>query len=199
MESKFANKHGSMRPGLSLPELLIAITLLAAVSTLLSAIIFAIFRLFTNQTTSIDIASQNKIALSEITSGIRLSQAIVTTCPGSRCPQDTTGPSVIVLQLWSLDSSGEPISTAYDYMTYRQDPSDNTKLIRKTYPDATSSRITQTNVIAVKLAQTGLQFTYDNADVTQAQEVTITLTSSSKFGPKTSTITQSASAILRNK
>ena len=187
------------RAGLTLPEVLIGLGLVGIVAVLVASVMFAHFRLFTNQSTTIDISSQNKIALAEIANQIRQSQAIATTCANNRCPQDTTGSSVVVLQLWALDAESEPQASAYDYIVLRQDPQDNTKLIRKIYPDTTSLRQTGTQVIAIQLSPTGLQFAYDNADVTQASEVTATVTTTAYSGTKTHTITQSSTVILRNK
>ena len=184
--------------GLSLIELIIAFSVVGLVSLLVASVYFAHFRLFNNQNTSIEVSSQNRLALDEITNQIRQSESIVNTCTG--CSGDTTSPTVLILRLWPQDSSGEPIdpgSSAYDFIIYKRDPTDNTKFTRKIIADAVSSRTSDNKIIATNTSD--LQFSYDNADPTLASQVTITIATTANSGGKTITKTQSASAVLRNK
>ena len=182
--------------GFTLLEILIGFAIFGLISLLVAAIYLAQFRLFSNQNTLVDVASQNKLALDEVTNQIRESQTVVASC----CGAETTSQSVLVLRLWPQDAGGEPQDpngVAYDYIIYRQDSPDNTKLIKKIAADPSSSRNSGTNIIANSVSN--LQFTYDNADPTLASQVTISLTNSQVSGAKTHTITQEASAVLRNK
>lgn len=189
------------RPGFTIVELVTGIAIIGLVSFLVAAVYFAHFKLFSNQNTAIDIASENRLAVDEITNQIRESETIVNTC--SACGGDTTGSTILVLRLWPLNASGEPTdpgsTNAYDYIIYKLDPTDNTKLLKKTFADATipSSRSSGSKIIAAKLSN--LQFTYDNVDPTLAAEVTITITNTAKSSSKTHTYTQSVKAVLRNK
>src|SRR3989344_2670901 len=120
----------NLKGGLSLIELLIAFSIIGLVSILVASIYFAHSRLFSTQNTSIDVSSQNRLALDEMTNQIRESQAVVSTCAG--CLGDTTSPTVLVLQIWPIDVNGEPfqpMAGAYDFIVYKRDPSDNTKFI----------------------------------------------------------------------
>lgn len=184
--------------GFTLVELLVGFGLVGLVSFLVAGVYFAQFRLFSNQNTSIDVASQNKIALDDMTSQIREAAAIAASC----CSTETTSSTSLILRLWPLNASPEPYQptpTSYDYIIYKQNPSDNTRLIKKTVPDPQSTRTSQTQVIAASLSPTGLTFSYDNADPTLAQEVTITITTTATSGSKTHTTTQTGKAVLRNK
>ncbi|KKT45960.1 MAG: hypothetical protein UW37_C0036G0005 [Candidatus Gottesmanbacteria bacterium GW2011_GWA2_44_17] len=94
------------RPGLTLIELLIAFSIIGLVSILVAAVYFAHSRLFSTQNTSIDVASQNRLALDEMVNQIREGQAVVATC--ALCPPDSTSDNtVVILQIWPIDSSGE--------------------------------------------------------------------------------------------
>lgn len=183
--------------GLSLVEFLVASAVLGLMATLVASIYLAHFRLFSNQSTQIDVTSQNKIALDEMTNQIRESESVVTTC--ANCGGDTTGANVIVLRLWPLDANGEPIdpNSGYDYIVYRQDATDNTKLVKKIIPDDQSSRAASEKVVSTSISS--LTFTYNDADVTLASEVTISLTTSAKSINKTQTATETSKAQLRNK
>ncbi len=184
--------------GFTLVELITGLAIGGFVLALVASIYLAHFRPFPNQNTAIDAATQNKLALDEIPNQIRQSQAIVSTC--ASCGGDTTGANILVLQIWPLDAGGDPIDPQganYDYIEYRRDPATPTKLIRKTYPYATSSRKSGTRIVATGVSV--LTFAYDNADPTLALEVTTGVTTAAIANGKTQTTVQSAKAILRNK
>ena len=184
--------------GFALIEFLIVIAIIGSISTLIASIYYAHLRLFGNQNALIDIANQNKVILDEVVGQIRQSQSIVTTC--TPCNGDTTSQTTIVLRLWPQDTNGDPFDpqgTNYDYIVYKRDPTDNTKLIKNTYPAATSSRTSGSRLVATKISS--LQFSYDNSDPTQAQQVTITATTSTVSFNKNLDIERSAKAVLRNK
>lgn len=186
------------KPGISFAEYMVAFAILGIISLTAVGIYVAHFRLFTNQNTAIDVNTQGKMALGDITNQLRQSESIVSTCPS--CDSDTTGATSLILRLWPIDASLEPIDPAgsnYDYILYKRNPGDTTKLVRITYPYATSSRKSGTHVIAVNIDD--LQFTYDNATPALAAQVTVTVTTTATAGSKTQTYTDSAKANLRNK
>ena len=59
-----------------MPEILIGIGLIGIIALFVASVYFAHFRLFSNQVTIIDVATQNKIALDEMTNEIRESQQV---------------------------------------------------------------------------------------------------------------------------
>jgi len=188
----------SYQSGFTLIELLIGFAIIGLLAVLVAAAYFAHFKIFSNQSTSIEVASQNKIALDEITNQIRESQAVVNTC--ADCSGDTTSSTVLVLQIWPINASSEPFepqASAYDFMVYKRDPTDNTKFIKKIIADAASSRQSSQKIIATNISD--LQFTYDNPNPTLASEITINLTTTGISGGKTLTSAQSTKAVLRNK
>ncbi|MBI2327969.1 hypothetical protein HYU92_06655 [Candidatus Curtissbacteria bacterium] len=189
----------SPKPGVTIIEIIIGLLLIGLVAVLISIVFSANLRLFLTQITGIGIAEQNKIVINDFTNQTRQAESIVSTCPGGACPDDTTGDSVIVYRIWSLDASGNPTSSTYDYVVLRQDPLNTTNFIRKIYPDPASSRTGGTHIIATNLAANGLDFDYNDPDPTQASYVTITVTTTSTQSGKTQTITNSAKAKLRNK
>ncbi|MBI2012615.1 prepilin-type N-terminal cleavage/methylation domain-containing protein [Candidatus Curtissbacteria bacterium] len=205
-QSEGRGSHGSVyspftihkKQGFTLIELLAGLAVGGFVIVIIASIYMAHFRLFSDQNTAIDTATQNKLALDEITNQIRQAQAVVSTC--ASCNPDTTGVNILILQIWPLDESGDPKdpgASNYDYIEYRKDPADPAKLIRKTFPHPSSSRQSGTRVVATAIES--LSFTYDNADPAQALEVTTAVTTTGTAGGKTQITSQSAKAILRNK
>lgn len=185
------------RGGVSSVELAIVIGLIGLVSVLLAPVYLTHFRLFSNQNASIEVANQNRLALEDMVNQIREAQTIVSTC--SNCSGDTTSANILVLQVWPVNAGGEPFEptgSGYDYIIYKL-YSDKNQLIKKTVADSASFRPASTKIIASNVIS--LQFSYNNADPTQASQVTINLTNQLKALNKTQTIAQEAKAVLRNK
>lgn len=183
------------RPGLTLVELITGLGIIGFLILIIAAVYVAHAKLFSNQNTSIEVATQNKLGLDEITNQIREGQQIAATC----CSGETTSATKLVLQLWPLDASGEPFEpagSAYDYIVYKRDATDNTKLIKRIVPDVASHRSASQKTIATDISD--LQLTY-YPDQATATEVTISLTTTATSGSKTFTNTQTSKAVLRNK
>ncbi len=183
--------------GLTLVELAVMVGLLGLVAVLTAPIYMTHFRLFSQQNAAIEVANQNRLALDDMVNQIREAQTIVSTC--SNCSGDTTGASTLVLEVWPTNANGEPFQpsdSGYDYIVYKVDSAKN-QLVKRTLPDSASFRPASTKTIAQDVVS--LQFAYNNVDITQASQVTITVTNKAKALNKTQTIQQEAKAILRNK
>src|SRR3990172_639071 len=107
------------RNGVSLVELLIAMSIVGFLGVLIAALYFSHFKLFSSQNTRIEVASENKIALEEMTNQIRESQGVAASCCS---PTETTSADVLVLQIWPLNASGDPTepTSGYDYIVYKK-------------------------------------------------------------------------------
>ena len=184
-------------PGVSLVELLIGMSIVGFMGVLIAALYFSHFKLFSSQNTRIEVASENKIALEEMTNQVRESQGVAATCCS---PTETTGADVLVLQIWPLNASGDPTepnpdpTPQYDYIVYKK-VADTLK--KKIVPAAGSTRQASDKIIASKINV--LTFTYDNADVSQAAQVTINLTTQNTVNNVTQTDSKTSTAVIRNK
>jgi len=185
--------------GVSMLELLIALGIIAAVSVVLGSVYFVHAKLFNRQVSLTNVATQNKLALDEMRTTIRESKSLVASC----CtPTETASSQVLVLQIWPLNSSGEPTDTisGYDYIIYKRDPNNNTKLLKKVVPATGSFRPALSKILAnnIGLGVDDVKFEYVGS-VEDATEVNITLTTSQVVLKQTQTNTQSIKAGLRNK
>lgn len=184
--------------GFSLVEIIIGISIFSLITVLVIGIYISHFKIYSNQNSQIDVASQSKIGIDEIVNQIRQSQSIAGSC--SACGADTSSSSILILQLWPLDANGDPkdpTSGNYDFIVYKKNPADTKQMIRKILPDASSSRKASTAIIANNIST--LNFTYNNGTPSTASQVTITLTTSQSSIGKTQTSTQTKIADLRNK
>ena len=185
-----------LKKGLSIVELIAALGILGFMAILVATVFLTHYKIFSNQNSSIDAATQNKIALEEIVNEIRESQGVAVTCCS---PTETTTATVLVLQLWPLNSSAEPFDNGanYDYIIYKRDTTDNTKFIKKIVPTAGSTRQALTKTIATNI--NALDFTYDAAaPATTVVTISIDTQARSMFG-KTFTVSNNEKALLRNK
>ncbi len=188
----------------SLVELVTSMAIFGLIALMVGSIYLAHFRLFSNQNKIIDVSNENKIALDEITNQIRESKAVVATCPNC-APDDTTDllnqpSSKIVLELWPLNQNGEPFEpagSAFDYVVYKRDAVDNTKLVKKVIPDAASTRRQDEDVLIKEVDL--LSFTFNSTIASQVSQVETTITTKGSTTNKTHTVTESTKTILRNK
>lgn len=189
-------KYWRLRRGISLAEYLVAFSIISIISVMVAAVYFAHFRLFSNQNTAIDVSTQARIGVDEITNQLRQAEAIISTC--ASCGGDTTGQNILIMQLWPIDASGEPIDpqgTNYDYIEFKKD--EDGKLLKITYPNASSTRPSGTHTVANFV--TTVEFTYDDPTPANSSVVTAVLTTSAVAGNKTHTATETGKATLRNK
>lgn len=199
----------AFKKGFTLVEVIVGTALLGLVSVLIASIYFTNFKLFSHQSTSIDINSQNKLAIDEISNQIRQSQSVAASCPNPPCnPTETSSSTVLALQLWPLDANGDPKDplggTDYDYIVYKIDPANSSRIQKKIAPDASSTRPASAKVLATSLSANGLSFTYKDGSgstvsPSAATEVTISISTTGTSVGKTQTVTQTNNATLRNK
>ncbi len=193
-----AYKKFAAKSGFSLAEILIAISISSIIMLILGYVFVSYFKLFNNVKSLVEVSSSNKLILDELISQIREGESIVSSCPG--CGSYVTGPGTLILQLWPLDTNNvpfEPTSTNYDYVIYSLDPAQNTNLVKIIVPDATSTRSASTKIMASDILN--LAFAYNNADPTQANEITVNVQNSLKITGRTQTTSQQIKAVLRNR
>ena len=194
------------RKGVSLVELLIGVGVLGSISVLFAVIIVTTSRIFSDQKTNVYLASQNRLALNEISNQVREAAGIAINC--TVCEANNTSNSMIlILQLWPINANGDPFDpgiSGYDYIVYRLHPN-NKNLLKKVYPtDGNgSTRTVKVDILASDVIN--MTFCYDGICAPDPQnpgiasEVTINLTNEASSIHKTHSFTQSSKAVLRNK
>jgi len=182
--------------GLTTVELIVAATIMAVVLIVAAEVLISNIKLFNRGSSFIELTSTNKIALDEIVNQIRQSQSVVNSC--TQCGTDTTGTNTLILRLWPTGSGADPLGNGnYDYIVYKIDPNDNTKIRKLIYPDASSQRNSSDKIIGTNTSN--LEFTYANADPALSSSVKVKIKNTTIVNGASQEIEREAKAVLRNK
>ena len=205
-------------PGLTLVELLIGMTILAFVSLMVGSVYLAHFRLFSNQSTNIEVSNKSRIALDEMVNQIKEGSAVSTSSIAGCTAQKTTATDSIVVKLWPLDPTnsepydpGDNPDSYFDLVLYCQDS--NNYLHKVTVPTNQglgSKRTSLDKILSTNVSQITLTYCCDGSggtiampggDTAQISQVQIRLVVSSANFDKRQTYStdQTATAVLRNK
>lgn len=163
--------------GLSLVEVLIAITMAAVAGALLLNILVSSNRIFFNE--SVQVAqglSLNQAAL-EITNLIKSSSGISNQYPPTGASQFTTDANTLVLKIPALNQDESVKDLVFDYAVISKDQS-NPKILRKMiFVDNTSFRKSENKVLSTSLKQ--IKFLYldvGNSQIAPLEAVRINFT-----------------------
>ncbi len=186
--------------GFTLVELLIAVSIISVAGILLAQLVIQNNGLVFQQTAKVSHGvglNNTKVSLSN---DLKPATAIVSGYPLSS-PTYTSSSTSIVIQVPSIDSSGNVIANTYDYIAYYKDPS-NSKILRKNYfPDPASSKKSKDQVLLTETSL--LQFIYlDSGGMvvspSSAARVVFTIKTSTQIGFNKQEASASGEVELRN-
>ena len=162
-------------------------------------LIFALFNLYlvygslySFQDTQLTATMDGRVAMSEITFLTVQAYRVV----GNITIATTTyysGTTTLVLQIPSMAAGDGTISNTWDYAVFYIN---GTNLYRTIQANAASSRISGTRLLTGNLQN--LVFSYDNADLTQAQKVSIDINIQTQTAKYTATNHSTEQVTLRN-
>jgi hypothetical protein len=151
--------------GISLPEILIGVSIAAVAGALIVNLLVSSNVIFFNQGAKIRQGLSLNDAAREITTSIKSSSGVVGQYPPSGTPQFSSGPAALVLKLPSINQSGNVIDQVFDYVVITKDAS-SPKILRKyIFVDNLSSRNAENKVLATALKES--KFEYFNASFTE--------------------------------
>ena len=134
------NKRGR---GFTLIDLMFAVVIGGI--TLLASVSLYIFywRTFVIGNTVMDVYSNSRVALELISRDVRWSTQVATSYTSGATY--TTGDSVLVLMVPSIDASDNCIASTYDYIVYKLQ---NNDLYRIVFKDPSSARLNENRIVA---------------------------------------------------
>lgn len=152
--------------GFSLLEILIVLGIFAIMLASLVPTYLRYGASFTRQSTMVDVSNSAATILDTFDSFTRQASAVRSTATVFGTLY-TSGSTTLILQIPSITVSGDTIASTYDYAVIYATSSTCYFLLS---PDASSARTGVTKKLSSVLGN--LTFTYDNADVSQANTIT---------------------------
>lgn len=150
--------------GFGLLEVLVAITISAAAGVLLIKAFVENQGLYFDQSSKITQGFSINSAYTEISESIKKSSAVApANLIGS--PQFTTDSDTLVLELPSIDGSGNVISQTFDYIVITREGQNLSFLKKKLFPNPLSQRNSEDKLLAMNVAS----FTLDYKDQSGSQ------------------------------
>lgn len=184
------------KKGITLVELLLVIALVGPLIYVVANSYITVVKVFFNQNARIDLESELRIAIDDMSNTTRSSSSIIANC--SPCGGTSSDDTNLVLELWPIDENGDlidPQGINYDYVHIR---TVTDQIIKTTYPSGVSSR-TGGNDILVSSGAQPISITYDNVTPTNAGKVIINISAQKTIFGKTIASTQSKEVKLRNR
>lgn len=178
--------------GFTLLEALVAMALFLVIIVALSNVILSFYTLFSTEQATVDVSYSAHAVMRAVTDAAAQADRIVSSHAFFGTTY-TTGPSVVVFELPSVDSSGNTLGS-YDYVAVVASSTDAYE-----YTDAASGSARASRTRHLSDVLSSLVFTYGAADPTQASEVSAIVQTAMSVHQKTISETVSQAAYLRNK
>ncbi len=156
-----------MKKGLTLIEAIVTIAIFIVISAALWSFYVNYYQVFHTQQGLVSVAGSASAAANELQNAIWQADQILVSHTFSGTVYNT-GQNTLVLELPSIDSSGNIVSAKYDYMVFY---ATSTHLYKLVQADGQSSRPSGFRQLSDTVST--FTFTYNNADLTQANKIDV--------------------------
>lgn len=194
------------KSGLTIIELLVAISISVIVAGVISAVFINAWRAHISQEDYTELQQKSRLSIDEITNTIKVSSGVLVSHTNGGNTY-TTSASTIVLKTPAINASNQ-VLTGTDYIIFRINPADNTKLERVVIADPASTRANLPPSLNLNDRMGSLAFVYNNSsgqinlgtgDVTTTTNVDTTVTSQKTSQGRQITRVLDNKVYLRNK
>lgn len=194
------------KSGLTIIELLIAVSTSVIVAGVISAVFINAWRAHISQEDYTELQQKSRLSIDEITNTIKVSSGVLVSHTNGGNTY-TTSASTIVLKTPAINASNQ-VLTGTDYIIFRINPADNTKLERVVIADPASIRANLPASLNLNDRMGSLAFVYNNSsgqinlgtgDVTTTTNVDTTVTSQKTSQGRQITRSLDNKVYLRNK
>jgi hypothetical protein len=179
--------------GFSFAETIITAGLIAFILAALAVLYSNFSKFYNHQKTEIEISDSAREAMKQLRSIVLQADGILASHSFSGTTY-ATDQHTVVLEIPSIDGSGDIVDEGYDYAVFY---TTGNSLYKRVLADASSSRSSGTNEISD--AVLGIDFTYDNVDVTLASEIDTDLQMETTYAGETASFDLQQTLYLRNK
>lgn len=182
--------------GFTIAEIVVVVGLFALLSVFIVGVYISHNQLFYSQSAEINAVGTARAVMDDLTDNIREAREVATSYIHNLVTY-TSDSDTLVLRLPAIDSSGNPIAAAFDYVIYYIDAADATRLRKIVSVNPLSSRRAEEKLLTDYLNSIAL--TYNNSPMETATRVTINLVTQDSVRLNTRTITITEEVFLRNK
>lgn len=186
-------KKKSRKSGFSFIEAIFASAILAFVLVAFVVVYINFFKFYNRQQAEMKLGDSARNAVKELQSSALQANQIVASHDFSG-PTFNTDQDTLVLELPSIDGSGNVVSGKYDYVVFYKTQENFYKL---TEADAASSRASSLKQLSESVAT--LTFTYNNPDLAQANKIDTDIQMQSLLSGQTISYQLYQEIYLRNK
>lgn len=184
-------------------ELNIAVFIAAIVFAVVLSIYISVWQMVANGNEYLSSYAGSRSAAGWMSRDIRCAAQVIKQYPETGTASYSTGDSVIVLKVPSIDSAGEVINSCYDHVVYRLSGSDLYRIVIK---NASSSRSNENRIIArncesltFRSGDQDLQYYVDNDTLATIDTVSIYLPINKTRGVIVESTNPTTIVRLRNK
>ena len=179
--------------GFTLLEIVVIVAISAVMCIVLVDLYRAYARMYGYQKGAADTAGSAATVANELQEWVLQASRILTSTTYSGATY-TTGTNTLVLEVPSIDASGNMLTNTYDSVIFY---SSGTHLYRVLSPNAASVRTASTKTLSTKLAS--LSLAYNDASVTSATQIIADIRMQSTEGRGTSQYQLTQKVYLRNR
>ncbi len=169
----------SNKQGFTLIETVVVVAIFIILSLALSNLYVNYYQSYYSQQAIIKVASSCSAAANEMQNAALQADQIVASHTFSGIVY-SSGQNVLVLEIPSIDSSGNIVSGKYDYMVFY---ATGTLLYKLVQADAASSRMSGQKQLSSTLST--ITFVYNNGDLSQADKIDIDINMQAVAGRQT--------------
>jgi prepilin-type N-terminal cleavage/methylation domain-containing protein len=174
--------------GFTLIEMIIVIGIMSVVMVVLSQMFLGTERTYRTQNAELNVNFAARSTLDDIDAYVRQATKALGTYTTY-----TAGPSVLILEIPSVNSSNQLVPGTYDKVVFTFSAN---RVERIVIADAASTRLSNTKLLADNV--TDLTFTYNNADFAQVTKVQTDISVIETSGRDTRSIDVSTISYMRN-
>lgn len=152
------------RSGLSLIELLVATAVAGFFILILGQVFIDGWKSYQLQETIGQLQGESRKTVDLMADDIRQATRVVLTYTAPSAVSYTSSYTQLVIQTPAIDSNQDPIVAQFDYIVFRRDPNDSTKVQRLVFPAAVSTRTNQPASQTIGKYNHSLTFSYLNSN-----------------------------------
>lgn len=194
-------KSSNLQKGVTITELVVAISITAIILSLVTGIYVMTARSFRAESAKNKLRVDSRTVVDRMADDIRLATTITDTIVDPQtAEQYYSGSGTLILKVLAIDESNNILYDRYDYIVYKFDTTNN-QIIKRTIPHTDSARTPEIKILLPGELDISSSFTYspENPPSSNITTVTVNLILSQIANNQTYSYSTTQTVKLRNK